>query len=269
VLLLPDDHRALLLPGGIAAEGAGREIPLTAASVASLSSDAVLAFLQHLYDEYLRIPQDGYSVWAHPDHRVPVDRAEKEIQSILYLPVRAYFKDYVVRQEDTTREGRADISVMPKGDLRALGSCVIELKVLKSRGYAAAWRDASPVTTLTNEDAIRDGIDQARCYRDDLACEFTVLACYDMRDADEGDAMLERFAEEAAQVGVICRRYYLYPNAKEGRRARPNSVGRRPERRDRARSGGADAGDGAGPAGRPEAPGAGGGRDAGDSESGD
>ena len=225
-VLLSDGSDLALFPRGVADEADGPRIRLGAAAAPRLDAAAVEAFLNAFYTEYVRVPQPGHKMWEHAEHHVPVRRAERSLQEIMYVPARAHFRNHAVRQEDSNREGIADISIMHKGDLRALGTGVIELKVLKSRRHAAEWRDAGEVSASDNQDAVRDGIDQARCYRDELVCDFTVLACFDMRVTDEGDSIFDAVRADADALGVRCRRFYMYNSPEAGRRGRAGSVGR-------------------------------------------
>jgi hypothetical protein len=224
VVILGGGHEAVLCPNGVENEQTSARIPLRSVTVSRASVDSLL---NEFYENWLQTPQDFAPVWHSARRRVPVENTEKVIEGLLFPFARATFRTtHVVRREDEMLSGRADISILPRPDRIASGSCVVELKVLRSRRYHLDPGKAATCPAAVNEQAIVDGLNQGLSYRQDLSCELAFLCCYDMR-SENSDTILQQYATEASTKKVDLRRYYLYGSSKEYRGSKPDAVPRR------------------------------------------
>jgi hypothetical protein len=216
----------VLCPEGTVNERSYAPIGLKSAVV---SKNAIDEFLTDFHQEYLQTPRDFALVWhTDPRHRVPVEHAEKAIERLLFPVARVMFlKTHIVRRQDESPSGRADISVTPRTDRTATGSCILELKVFRSKHYNANPAKALACAPSINEEALVDGLNQAKEYRRDLGTQFTFLCCFDFRTS-ETDTLLAKYEPEAARLDVVLRRYYLYSSAKEFRSGQPGAAKRSP-----------------------------------------
>ena len=138
------------------------------------------------------------------------------------MHARGVFGDCVAIPEAPTTAGRADLLVKRGNEA---GGVLLELKVLRSRGYNLDAKKATPYTPAEIDTHVVDGIDQAADYRDELRATDAFLCCYDMRDTDED--LAEQICLLAETRLVRLRRYYIQRAALTMRRNRTNSAYRR------------------------------------------
>lgn len=229
VVALPSTDEAILCPLGVASEDACRTLSLKhearGVSVASVDEK-----LDEFYRTWLIVPTDHTKVWDDARRFIPARRTEKLIHNYLFPFLKnAFDASHIVRSEDSTPAGRADITLLRREDRVSEGSGVIELKVLRAMRHPEAGGVAVACPITVNEDAIADGITQAISYRQKLGCELAFICMYDFRREDE-QTLVEQFRDQFTQSNIESRRYFLYNNSRAYRRAQPGAVSR-PRRR--------------------------------------
>ena len=180
----------------------------------------LIATLDHFYDNYLKTPDcaplEG-RVWKEWRRWIPVPKTEGKIQAILVSNLVGAFRRCVIRHEESTGEGRADIFVVQRSDV-AVGGWVyltaLELKVLRSFTSSGT---RVPDTTVPK--AVEEGLKQAVAYRTEREAQSAVLCCYDMRREDTGEACFEPIRDPAKEYDVELKRWYLYNSSKTYRDA--------------------------------------------------
>lgn len=224
VIILPDANEAIVCSEGSRNEALCGRVSLVQST---LSDEAISALLTTFYEVWLRVPEDYARIW-HGDAslRVPVERAEKAIQRLLFPFARSTFRStHDVRREDDTPAGRADITIIPLPDQQSPDACVLELKVLRAKHFNVDPQNARRCPATVNEAAIVEGINQAVNYRREKHLSMAYLCCYDCRDADD-NAVIDQYAGQAVTANVRCCRYFLYASEQEFRNAQPDAVRR-------------------------------------------
>lgn len=211
-----------LCPLGVNNEEASFSLSL-ATQTPEVTLQAVDEFLTQFHGIYLRTPQKYKRFWEKPSKYVPVKNAEKEIQSCLVPMAMLHFRPSIVRYEEETFEGRADLTIAPDPTGASTGSAVLELKALRSRYPSKEGREYRACSENENKVAVVDGIDQANRYRNERRCNLALVCCYDFREADE-PAFLDQFQTIAAERNVHPRRYRVYNEAAAARRSRSDSA---------------------------------------------
>jgi hypothetical protein len=180
--------------------------------------------LDHFYSASLRTPllvveAHAQRVWKDASKGIPENRPEEKIQGRVIESLRGAFPRHDLRGEPVTEDGRADIVISKKtvtsGNLRA----VIHEWVLELKALADMTTNGTKCTTNIS-DAIRSGLEQAIAYRFRLNALNAALCCYDMREADEGDAAcFAHIAMDAASGKVPLWRWYMFRTAAASRAA--------------------------------------------------
>lgn len=223
VLVSLERREAHLLPIGI-----DDETVVFTFTVAPAEEEITLGsiddLLNRFHEIYLNPNKDqGLPVWACATHGIPIPETEVYIRKQLCLLARFRFSNFaVVSPEIPTAEGRLDIRLR-RADRG--GGAVLELKVLRSRGYIdpKRWKSARPYSAEENEQWMIGGIDQVEGYRKEERAEHGVLCCYDMQDtdSDELETAVRPYADDRS---VHVRRYFISRSAHLLRSSRPNSA---------------------------------------------
>lgn len=188
----------------------------------ALTAEAVMAELEGFYQRCLLTPSSAKAsprIWTNATKFFPAENTEGLIQELLQVSLMAAFSsdDGDIRHEQPSALGRADLLVWQKGPLgTGTRTCIacLELKVLRS-----FYASGTAVTAAVCVQAVVDGYDQIRAYKNDHDPHLAALCCYDMRSADEGDVIFEPHTEHAAANGISLCRWYLFNSSKAARQA--------------------------------------------------
>jgi hypothetical protein len=227
VVFFPNDLRIVVCRDGVAGEESYIELTLSELAVGRISEETVDSLLTDYHRFWLSTPSCPVRVWKNRDYFVPIREPEIEIERWLVPVARFKFKASIIVKELALLSGRADVALLPRPGAGDLGSAVIELKVLKSKSYSSQARSANDYPPSRNVEGVKDGIEQAAAYRDELDAELALLACFDLRK-DVAAETVTNLQSEADAKTVKLRHYAVFNSSRSMRRAasaRPRSNG--------------------------------------------
>ncbi len=170
--------------------------------------DAVSAALDEFHTQWTRYPDGLAHVWSDRKARVLYRDAEAIVRDHLF----AYFKlgpfsSQLVRREEQTSVGRPDLSILDKIGGQPQTICVMELKVLRSRGLhknpnrrSKAYDDKSMLRHA------RMGLKQALKYKQAEHAAFAFCCLYDGRDTNSDLPEVDALAKANL---IQCRRFFM------------------------------------------------------------
>jgi hypothetical protein len=207
--------RALILccTGGLT--GPRVSVKLDMSPFVDLSQEIIDDELNRFHAEHTEFPDGFAHVFSDRAGRVLVSDAEDIVRDNLFqhLKYRAFRSKWIVR-EDFTPAGRSDISIYDSQNQNRL-ACVIELKVLRSRGRSKKTGGGSRnYDERTMVRHVRMGTRQAEKYRDIASppAKWAYVCAFDGRDADTD---LPGIQEIADKRGVLYRRYFMQVSARD------------------------------------------------------
>jgi hypothetical protein len=182
---------------------------------ATLTVANIDRILQSFYDSSLRYPTDFPHIWRNAEGFVPIFKAEKLFQSLVFLQLKAVTqKTCVVVKEDQTNAGRTDITIY---SLNPECVFVMEFKVLKSFAYEPGGKPNRRWTLAKNSAHAAEGIEQVMTYRTASAATEAFLLLYDLRKKETKlKAIVSRCDAEAIRL-----RCYFIRNASPKRGKKP------------------------------------------------
>lgn len=183
------------------------------------SLDAILQAINQAYDKELITPDQMRKglLWKDAPKFWAVDEAEFRVQDVVRLVLLGRFLRCQVRQEQPGKEGRTDLEIVSERGTMAghvIHHAVLEMKVLRERGSTGLKYQDKEINVH-----VRDGLEQAHAYGLKRNMREKILCCFDMRATDRGDdAVFAHVTDDAAQLKVVLRRWFLY-NSSEAYRA--------------------------------------------------
>ena len=204
-MVVVDPANALIVccPGGLNGQRASVKMDMS----------PLLDLTQQIVDA--EFPDGLAHVFHDRKERVLVSGAEAIVRDNLYqhLKYRAFRSKFIVR-EDHTPVGRSDIAIYDAQNGNRL-ACVIELKVLRSRGMAKT----TGAGTRTYDDKkmfrhVRMGTRQAQKYREIASppAKWAYVCAFDGRDVDQELPGIQAIADAR---GVLYRRYFMRASARD------------------------------------------------------
>ncbi len=172
--------------------------------------------LEKFHADYTQFPSGLAHVFHDRKARVLLRKAEDIVRDNLFqhLQFRAFGSKLIIR-EGHTSAGRTDITIIDSQQNNRV-ACVIELKVLRSRGLARrkdgtiGSREYRPEVMVEHA---RMGVRQAEKYKKiaDPNALWGYVCLFDGRDKDEDLPDVQKVAGER---GILYRRYYMEENAR-------------------------------------------------------
>ncbi|MCU1292643.1 MAG: hypothetical protein JWP08_1493 [Bryobacterales bacterium] len=213
VILNPDQRDVTVCFDGVNGS-ASSTFSVIEAPLRDWSEEEFLASLAQFHELYTFTPLSAAHPWLDTATRIPLPKCELRIQSllVLYLMYAVLHTNNIIA-EHGTELGRVDIHVQTPGLGVPFKSCIIELKVLRSRFPPAG---ATRWYAKQNLDHARDGVQQAVAYRHATKAGLAILCCFDARDKDDE---LEGFPAYPESVNVKYRRYYMHSNVPDAQAA--------------------------------------------------
>lgn len=179
----------------------------------------IFSVIERVYQQCLKTP-DAQSragkLWVRPERCWPSSKAEAVVQLNLKAGLVGQFWTCIIREEQTTPEGRTDIEI-EENDLDRgviIRHALIELKILRS--FHEGGSEFPHSETL---DWIRSGVLQAYEYGTQKGARLATLCCFDMRQTDEKECCFDHVRELAASKQIVLKRWYIYSSSKAYRKA--------------------------------------------------
>ena len=213
IVVHPEDGRLVICPKGV--HGSRLAAALDLRPITNLSEAVIDAELQRFHAEHTQFPNGFAHVFHDRKARVLISDAEGIVRDNLYLHFKhvAFRSKFIVR-EDHTPAGRTDLSIYDSQQNNSL-ACVIELKVLRSRGMSkktgVGTRDYSAKVTLRHA---RMGVRQAQKYKEIATpnAQWGYICLFDGRDTDEDMPEVSAVADAR---GILYRRYFMESSARD------------------------------------------------------
>lgn len=185
-----------------------------------VTDERIFSVIESVYQQCLKTP-DAQSragkLWKRADLCWPSSNAEAVVQLNLKAGLIGHFLTCIVREEQTTPEGRTDLEIEEK-DPHNRGQitrhALIELKVLRS--FREEGSMFPPTETL---DRIKRGVLQAYEYGTQKSAKLATLCCFDMRQTDEKESCFDHVREIARDKQVVLKRWYIYSSSATYRKA--------------------------------------------------
>ncbi|MBU1360127.1 MAG: hypothetical protein KKC79_02875 [Gammaproteobacteria bacterium] len=209
-VVIPSKGLVQLCPGGVFSERIS--INLDAAPLTDVDETTMDRELASFHDSHTRYPNGFSHAWHDRKQRVLRRDAEDIVRDSLfiYLHYKAFRSKIVVREHQTS-VGRSDISLLDNSSNQPITACVMELKVLRSRGMTKS-KNEKPYKPEAMRRHCLMGVKQAIKYKSVENAPLAYLCLYDGRDAD--DEVLD--AKTAADAGVILyRRYFMETSTRD------------------------------------------------------
>jgi hypothetical protein len=172
--------------------------------------------LWRFHEEFTQAPECHLIPWEKAKERIPVRELERRIQNMLWYHLKyVVFGKQLVIKEGATAKGRIDIHIQDGVLGPSMGSCVLELKVLRTSfpGVSGGrWSEQENIEHATQ------GIEQALDYQSETGAKNAYLCCYDARSVSQ-DQELPSVPDECQARSVHYRRYYMFSSTPERRRA--------------------------------------------------
>lgn len=161
--------------------------------------------------------------WVDAGDLLPNQHAEQRVQNVLRAGLGQRFKGFNIRQEQTQVSGRLDLEIeeqLSDDPTKVIRHAVLELKVLRAK-----TEGGKTVLPKAVDDAISEGLNQARAYRDERQVRLAALCCFDMRSAPPaGDAAYDHVRSDAAAWNVNLWIWHLFNSSGAWRtHTRPSS----------------------------------------------
>lgn len=216
VVFRPDRGELILMREGLL--GTPKLVPITLGAPVRLSQVDLERKIWVFHTEFTQTPSGYINCWrGKASDRVPIEELERQVSALLGFYLRTIVGYENISIEHHTSHGRVDVAVFSPAMLSGLGSCAIELKVLRSR----QWRSTTKGWDSVNEDAMirhaSEGVQQAVDYRTKLGGNIAYLCCFDARIDDVDQSAV---AGLASKKKVDLRRYYMYDSQDAYRAAR-------------------------------------------------
>jgi len=180
----------------------------------------IFSVIERVYQQCLKTP-DAQSragkLWVRPDRCWPSSNAEAVVQLNLKAGLAGQFLTCIIREEQTTPEGRTDLEIEEKDPLNRgviIRHAMIELKILRS--FHEGGSEFPPSETL---DWIKSGVLQAYEYGTQKSAKLATLCCFDMRQTDEKESCFDHVLELARNKRVVLKRWYIYSSSGSYRKA--------------------------------------------------
>jgi len=193
---------------------------LTDLSRRTISPSDVYDALNDIYLRDLCSPSSqthGTGTWKSAAELRPHEDAEARVQRVLKVGLGAWFTGFTIREEQTQSTGRLDLEIEePHMDDASTVTrhMLLELKVLRAKHVGGgAYSNSKNLT------ALRDGLVQARTYRDERNVRASALCCFDMRAVPAGDAGFATVEADAASWGVSLWMWHLFHTDKDYRQS--------------------------------------------------
>jgi hypothetical protein len=203
-------------PCGLANREMANPVPLSSEGI---GLKQILSIIDRAHHDSIVTPRprgsQGMKLWKNASKHHPVKDVEARIQEILRIALTAALPPtMVVRDEQHQTTGRIDLEIeesnaMPGHFVR---HALLELKVLRS--YGSTGRTVS-VANVTN--AIKEGVSQAKSYRDERETQSAALCCFDMRKEPGGTDCFDPVKQQARRNKVELRVWPVYASAKQYR----------------------------------------------------
>jgi hypothetical protein len=214
-VVVVDARKSLIVCCAKGVKGPRFSLRLDMSPLLDLTQTVIDDELERFHKEHTEFPDGFAHIFHDRKKRILVSGAEAVVRDNLYLHLRyrAFGSNNIVR-EDFTSAGRSDVAIYDAQNGRRL-VCVIELKVLRSRGMSkttgAGARDYDETTMIRH---VRMGTRQAQKYKEIASPHATWAYCcaFDGRDTNTDLAGIKAIATTR---GVQYRRYYMHTSARD------------------------------------------------------
>lgn len=190
------------------------------ASGEEVTDEKIFSVIEGVYQQCLKTP-DAQSragkLWKNHDRCWPSSKAEAVVQLNLKAGLVGQFLTCIIREEQTTPEGRTDLEIeerVPGQPGIVIRHALIELKVLRSFHEGGA-----SVPDSYNLEWVESGVLQAHEHGTQKGARLATLCCFDMRAKDDKESCFEHVREKAHRLQVVLKRWYIYSSSAYYRKA--------------------------------------------------
>jgi hypothetical protein len=205
-------------PCGLAKGEVANPVPLSSEGI---GLEQILSIVDRAHRDSIVTPRprgsQGSKLWKNAGKHHPVEDAEARIQEILRVALTAALPPtMMVRDEQHQTTGRIDLEIEESNATPGhfVRHALLELKVLRS--YRSTGRAVSRASVA---DAIKEGVSQAKSYRDERETLSAALCCFDMRKEPGGADCFDPVKQKARRNKVALRVWPVYASAKQYRTA--------------------------------------------------
>ena len=209
-VVIPAKGMVQLCPEGVFGEKIS--INLDAAPLTDVDEATMDRELQVFHDLHTRYPDGLAHTWYDRKQRVLHRDAEAVVRDALFafLSWKAFRTKNVLREHQTT-VGRADISLLDNSSHQPITACVMELKVLRSRGRTKSQKEKPYKHEVMRRHALM-GVKQAIKYKSAENAPLAYVCLYDGRD-DDNEMVDAKTAADADNI--MYRRYFMETSTRD------------------------------------------------------
>lgn len=181
-----------------------------------------LKAVEHELDRFYEdVARQTKTWWKNASERVTIELPEAKVQYDLWVWLMCKFSSAArVRQEDTSGNGRTDLTIVPLDNAGGNQSAVLELKTIRDvHTPKTAGAKLTKISQKENTDWATSGLQQTATYRDDLKMNGAFLCLYDFC-AGDGKAMMAVVDPIASQFNVRAKRFWITASHEEHRKDR-------------------------------------------------
>ena len=205
-------------PRGLANKEVAHPVPLSSEGV---DLKKILSIVDRAHRDSLITPRPrgprGTKLWKNAGKHYPAEDAEARIQEILRIALASALPPTMtVRDEQHQTSGRIDLEIEESNAIPGhfIRHALLELKVLRS--YGSTGRSVSRAKVA---ETIKEGVRQAKNYRDERETLTAALCCFDMRKQPGGNECFEPVKRQARRNKVELCVWPVYASAKQLRDA--------------------------------------------------
>lgn len=190
------------------------EVPLDAEPSTRVTEEAINAKLDEFHVQVTRYPDGVGHVWHNRSTRVLKRDSEAIIRDwlfVLFGGLQKRTKSLLVVREYQSTVGRPDLCFYELRDATALIKCVMELKVVRSRGMTKSTKEKPYKQEVMDRHALM-GVKQATKYKSAERAPIGYVCLYDGRDVNAEMASIKLAADQA---GIVYRRFFMETSTRD------------------------------------------------------
>lgn len=215
------EPKAMILPSGASGE---ESMPLHFED-SPISPEVLKSTLDAIYDDNFRTPlvanvTHQRKVWKDSGKGWPQSRPEEVIHGRLENALKRAFPKHGTKSEETTKLGRADLSIFkrvtsPAGHPTIRTDWLLELKALCDHTSKGTKKPANAWSA-----AVTEGITQIKAYASLIYPIQKALCCFDMREvAHDDEKCFAHVTTEASGLNIHLWRWFLFRSSSAARDA--------------------------------------------------
>lgn len=211
VIYQPSQESVIWCPDGIAGS-VRKRFSMLFEQIETIDQSTIDRALEDFHREYTLYPDGWVNFWYNAGEGVVEKKTENNVRNWLchYLKFRIFKSSHIAREYQLT-SGRADIWIGSVAARTKPETYILELKILRSRRFPGKGTTPKPVSAQAILRYAKNGVGQARRYKESDGAQLAYLCCFDARDKNE---FLQEVSDEAVAKDILYRQYFCERSSK-------------------------------------------------------